>query len=46
VRGRNPGFSDAQIAAVAKVNDMAVATPNVADFERLGVAVVNPWSAG
>jgi toxin FitB len=42
-RGREPKLSDAQIAAVAQVNDMGVATRNVADFEPLGVAVINPW---
>ncbi len=44
--GEGPDCSDAQIAAVAKVHDMAVATRNVADFEHLGVAVINPWEAG
>ncbi len=45
-RGREPRISDTQIAAVAKVHDMAVATRNVADFEPFGVAVINPWDAG
>ena len=43
VRGRMPSISHVQIAAVAKLHDMAVATRNVADFELLGVPVVNPW---
>jgi toxin FitB len=45
-RGREPKLSDAQIAAVAKVHDMAVATRNIADFEHLDVVVINPWEAG
>jgi predicted nucleic acid-binding protein len=44
-RGREPKIGDAQIAAVAKVHGMAVATRNVGDFEHLGVEVVNPWGA-
>ena len=46
MRGAVQGISDAQIAAVAKVHDMAVATRNVADFEQLGVSVINPWAPG
>lgn len=34
---------DALIAGTALVHDMTVATRNVADFERVGVGVVNPW---
>jgi toxin FitB len=45
-RGREPKVSDAQIAAVAQLHGMAVATRNFTDFEQLGVAVVNPWDAG
>jgi predicted nucleic acid-binding protein len=45
-RGRQPKLSDAQIAAVATLNNMAVATRNVRDFEPLGVAVINPWEGG
>lgn len=44
-RGREPNLADAQIAAVARLHDLAVATRNVADFEHLGVPVVNPWQA-
>lgn len=36
---------DAQIAAIARVARAAVATRNVQDFDRCGVAVVNPWTA-
>ncbi|MGH6915277.1 MAG: type II toxin-antitoxin system VapC family toxin [Geminicoccaceae bacterium] len=45
-QGRSPNISDAQIAAVARLHDMAVATCHIADFEPLGVAIVNPWEAG
>ena len=34
---------DALIAATALVYGLTVATRNVADFERTGVGVVNPW---
>src|ERR1700684_3195943 len=36
---------DALIAATALVHGLTVATRNVADFERTGVGVVNPWAA-
>lgn len=41
--GRQPTVGDAQIAAVARRDGMAVATRDVADFEPLAVAVVDPW---
>jgi toxin FitB len=34
---------DALIAATALVHGLTVATRNVADFEGMGVAVLNPW---
>lgn len=34
---------DALIAATALVYGLTVATKNIADFERTGVSVVNPW---
>nr|WP_295465487.1 type II toxin-antitoxin system VapC family toxin [Mesorhizobium sp.] len=34
---------DALIAATALVNDLAVVTRNVRDFEGTGVIVINPW---
>ena len=34
---------DALIVATALVHGLTVATRNVADFERTGVSVVNPW---
>ena len=36
---------DALIAATALVHGLTVATRNVADFERTGVDVLNPWGA-
>lgn len=45
-RGREPKLSDAQIVAVAQVNDMVVATRDVGGFKPLGVTVINPWDPG
>ena len=45
-QGRPPKMGDAQIAAVAWRDGMAVATRNVVDFEALQVPVVNPWETG
>lgn len=39
------GERDALIAATALVHGMTVVTRNIADFEPMGVAVVNPWLA-
>jgi toxin FitB len=36
-------MADAMIAAIAKVNGLTVATRNPRDFERFGVALVNPF---
>jgi predicted nucleic acid-binding protein len=36
------GF-DAQIAAICRTHHAAVATRNCADFDRLGLEVVDPW---
>ena len=44
--GRQPTVGDAQIAAVARREGMAVATRNVRDYEPLGVTVVDPWQFG
>lgn len=37
---------DALIAATASVHDLTVVTRNVADFEPMGVPVINPWLTG
>jgi predicted nucleic acid-binding protein len=42
-QGRTPKMADAQIAAIAWREGMAVATRNVADFRDLQVPLVNPW---
>lgn len=34
---------DAMIAATASIHRMKVVTRNVADFEQVGVEVINPW---
>jgi predicted nucleic acid-binding protein len=38
-------YRDSLIAATAAVHGLLVATRNVADFEHLGVEVVDPWAA-
>ena len=46
-RGRARGITFSQpdlfIAAIARLNDLAVVTRNVGDFERAEVPVLNPW---
>ena len=42
-RRSNTLIVDAMIAATARVGDMTVATRNVADYQALGVAVINPF---
>ena len=42
--GRPPDTGDAQIAAVAKANNMAVATRNTSDFEAFDIQVIDPWA--
>jgi predicted nucleic acid-binding protein len=37
---------DGQIAAIARVNHLVVATRNVVDFENCGIDVVNPFATG
>ena len=36
---------DGQIAAIARVNHLAVATRNVVDFKNCGIDVVNPFAS-
>jgi len=38
-------YEDAMIAATAKVHGLTVATRNVADFNALGLEVINPFTA-
>jgi toxin FitB len=42
-QGRPPDVADAQIAAVAMVHGMTVATRDIGGFEPFGVPLVNPW---
>ncbi len=44
-RGRPISFGDAMIAAICLVNDAALATRNVRDFDGLGMKLVNPFEA-
>lgn len=41
--GRPGGTIDLMLAAIARVRGASVVTRNVADFEGVGVAIVNPW---
>ena len=46
LRVPDPGHAlDKQIAAIALVNDLTLATRNVADFQGLGVRLINPFVA-
>jgi hypothetical protein len=42
--GRPVTQFDAQIAAIARSRGAAIATRNTADFEGVGVTVLNPWT--
>lgn len=39
------GF-DAQIAAICRARGAALATRNLADFDKTGIELINPWRAG
>ena len=41
--GLSMSIADGQIAAIARLNHLVVATRNVADFESCGIDVVNPF---
>ena len=41
--GRRLAVQDGQIAAIARVHRMHVATRNVRDFRAAGVRILNPW---
>ena len=42
-QGRPIGQADCQIAAIARVRGMAVATRNVRAFEDMGIEIFDPW---
>jgi len=42
--GRLMGVPDGQIAAIARSNNMAVATRNLRDFEECGLELLDPFS--
>ncbi len=43
--GHKLDLGDALIAGTAKAHDLIVATRNIADFQRVGVELANPWEA-
>jgi len=43
--GRAIGHNDAYIAAIAKCNNMIVATHDVSPFEAAGLEIISPWTA-
>jgi hypothetical protein len=40
------GVMDGFFAATAEVHDLTLVTRNVADFQRPGVALLDPWRPG
>jgi toxin FitB len=44
-RGRTVHVAAGQIAAIASVQNMTVATRDVDDFEPTGVRLINPWTS-
>jgi len=44
--GRPISVPDAQIAAIARARGAVLATRNVADFERSGIEIIDPWTGG
>jgi toxin FitB len=45
-RGRPPTVGDAQIAAVAQRDGMAVASRDIRGFDSLDVSIIDPWQGG
>jgi predicted nucleic acid-binding protein len=44
--GRPVGAMDAFIAATAEQHGLTLVTRNVADFDALGIQLINPWGRG
>lgn len=44
-QGKPMSICDAQIAAIARVHDFAVATRNTKDFEGCGIRLINPFDS-
>jgi toxin FitB len=44
-QGRPISQSDAQIAAICRTHQAALATRNVDDFSDCGITIINPWEA-
>jgi predicted nucleic acid-binding protein len=44
-KGVTVSFADCQIAAVAKLHDLTVATRDTGPFLAMGVRVIDPWEA-
>lgn len=45
IMGRSIKELDCMIAAIARVNEAAVATRDVSAFEDCGIKIINPWMA-
>jgi len=45
-KGKSIDFRDTQIAAIALVHEVPVATRNVTHFISSGVEIINPWERG
>jgi len=41
--GRPAGTVDLMLAAIARVRGASIVTRNVADFEGVGLTIINPW---
>jgi predicted nucleic acid-binding protein len=42
-KGRPMSLPDGQIAAIAQINHLALATRNITDFETCGIQLINPF---
>jgi tRNA(fMet)-specific endonuclease VapC len=45
-QGKTPGFSDGQIAAIAKTNELILVTRNLKDFEDFSDLYIENWFEG